>query len=193
MKGARPLTDSEALQVTNSFRGRYALRDRALFVLGIKTGLRISELLSLTAGDVLQHGRIVDRVHVQRKHMKRKIEGRTVLLHPDAKEVLTLWIAQLSDWIEVQRDTPLFLSRKGQRAIGRRHAWTILMGRYADNRMAGTLGTHAMRKTFANKVHVLLGRDLVKTQRALGHRDVSSTVSYLSFLEEEIDEAILAL
>ena len=30
-------------------------------------------------------------------------------------------------------------------------------------------------------------------QRALGHKNVSSTVSYLSFLEEEIDEAILAL
>jgi site-specific recombinase XerD len=67
------------------------------------------------------------------------------------------------------------------------------MGRYTENRISGTLGTHTMRKTFANKVHVLLGRDLVKTQRALGHKNVSSTVSYLSFLEEEIDEAILAL
>ena len=88
MKGARPLTDSEVLQVSNSFRGRYALRDRALFVLGIKTGLRISELLSLAVGGVLQHGRIVDRVHVQRRHMKRKTEGRTVLLHPEAQEAL---------------------------------------------------------------------------------------------------------
>ena len=193
MKGARPLTDIEILQVSNSFHGRYALRDGALFVLGIKTGLRISELLSLTVGDVLQHGRIVDRVHVQRRHMKRKTEGRTVLLHPQVKEALAVWIARLSEWVELRRDTPLFLSRKGQRAIGRRHAWTILMGRYADNRIGGTLGTHAMRKTFANKVHVLLGRDLVKTQRALGHKNVSSTVSYLSFLEEEIDEAILAL
>lgn len=193
MKGARPLTECEVFQVSNSFRGRYALRDRAMFLLGIKTGLRISELLSLTVGDVLQHGRIVDRAHVQRKHMKRKTEGRTVLLHPDAKEALALWIAQLSEWQEVHRDTPLFLSRKGQRAIGRRQAWTILMGNYSENRMGGTLGTHAMRKTFANKVHGLLGRDLVKTQRALGHKNVSSTVSYLSFLEEEIDEAILAL
>ncbi len=67
------------------------------------------------------------------------------------------------------------------------------MGRYAEHQLGGTLGTHAMRKTFANNVHVLLGRDLVKTQRALGHKNVSSTVSYLSFLEEEIDEAILAL
>ena len=193
MKGARPLTDSEVLQVSNSFRGRYALRDRALFVLGTKTGLRISELLSLTIGDVLQHGRIVNRVSVQRKHIKRKLEGRTMLLHPDAKEALALWVAQLSGRVEVRRDTPVFLSRKGQQPIGRRHAWTILMGNYAENRLEGTLGTHAMRKTFANKVHVLLGRDLVKTQRALGHKNVSSTVSYLSFLQEEIDEAILAL
>jgi site-specific recombinase XerD len=193
MKGARPLTAPEVHQVSNSFRGRYALRDRALFVLGIKTGLRISELFCLAVGDVLQHEQIVDRVHVQRKHMKRKTEGRTILLHPEAKEALALWVAQLSEWIEVRRDTPVFLFRKRQRTIGRRQAWTILMGRYAENQLGGTLGTHAMRKTFANKVHVLLGRDLVKTQRALGHKNVSSTVSYLSFPEEEIDEAILAL
>jgi site-specific recombinase XerD len=56
------------------------------------------------------------------------------------------------------------------------------VGRYAEHQLGGTLGTHAMRKAFANKLHVLLGRDLVKTQRALGHKNVSSTVSYLSFL-----------
>jgi site-specific recombinase XerD len=50
-----------------------------------------------------------------------------------------------------------------------------------------------MRKTFANRVHVLLGRDLVKTQRALGHKNINSTVCYLSFLEDEIDAATLAL
>jgi len=33
----------------------------------------------------------------------------------------------------------------------------------------------------------------VKTQRALGHRNINSTVQYLSFREEEIDEAILSI
>ena len=33
---------------------------------------------------------------------------------------------------------------------------------------------------------------LVKTQRALGHKDINSTVAYLSFREEEIDAAVLA-
>ena len=49
-----------------------------------------------------------------------------------------------------------------------------------------------MRKTFADRVYEKLNHDLVKTQRALGHRNINSTVSYLSFREEEIDAAILA-
>jgi hypothetical protein len=37
-----------------------------------------------------------------------------------------------------------------------------------------------------------LNDDLVKTQRAMGHKHINSTVAYLSFVEEEIDAAILA-
>jgi site-specific recombinase XerC len=60
------------------------------------------------------------------------------------------------------------------------------------NELTGTLGIHAMRKTFAHRVYENLSRDLVKTQRALGHANINSTVSYLSFADAEIDAAILA-
>ena len=60
------------------------------------------------------------------------------------------------------------------------------------NALTDTLGTHAMRKTFAKRVYEGLHHDLVKTQRAMGHRNVNSTVSYLSFREADIDAAILA-
>ncbi len=49
------------------------------------------------------------------------------------------------------------------------------------------------RKTFADRIYARLGRDLVKTQRALGHRCIESTAAYISFRQEEIDEAILSL
>ena len=193
MKGSRPLSDAEVRQVVQSFQGSNALRDRALFVLGVKTGLRISELLSITVGDVLQHGRIADRITIRRRHMKRKVEGRTVLLDPEVKAEFAAWIARLQETAPVSSLTPVFLSRKGSdRAIGRKHAWQILTTNYAGSNLPGTLGTHAMRKTFANRAHQLLGRDLVKSQRAVGHRNVNSTVAYLSF-REEIDKAILAL
>ncbi len=50
-----------------------------------------------------------------------------------------------------------------------------------------------MRKTFADRIYDRLGGDLVKTQRALGHRCIESTAAYISFRQEEIDEAILSL
>jgi site-specific recombinase XerD len=193
MKGARPLSEDEVAVVAQSFGGRYAARDRALFLLGVKSGFRISELLSLAVGDVHQHGRIVDRVTVARAHMKQKLEGRTVVLHPKAKAALAAWVLELRQHGEVTDETPLFRSRKGNRAMSTVQAWRILQEAYATNGLTGQLGTHAMRKTFANRVYAKLNHDLLRTQWALGHKNINSTVSYLSFCEAEIDAAILAV
>lgn len=73
------------------------------------------------------------------------------------------------------------------------HAWRILKEAYTSNEMTGKLGTHSMWKTFADRIYDKLDRDLVKTQKALGYRNINSTVQYLSFREEEIDEAILSI
>lgn len=194
MKGSRPPTDDEVALVSKSFGGTYAARDKALSLLGLKSGFRISELLSLRVGDVYQHGPVVDRVAVQRRHMKRKTEGRTSVLHPEAKAVLLAWLHQLQGEGVLLPALYLFRSRKGtNRAISRVQAWQILSDAYQRNGLTGMLGTHSMRKTFANKVYIALEGDLVKAQRALGHKNINSTVSYLSFREEEIDAAILAV
>jgi site-specific recombinase XerD len=88
----------------------------------------------------------------------------------------------------------VFLSRKGDnRPVTRVHAWRVLHQAFTDTDLGGKLGTHSMRKTFANKVYDALGHDLIKTQRALGHRNINSTACYLSFREEDIDRAILAI
>lgn len=194
MKGCRPLTDAEVALVVRSFGGTYATRDKALFVLGIKSGFRISELLSLTIGDIYQHGQVVARVTVRRAHMKRQVEGRTLLLHPEAQTALQAWLSELATAGALLPSRYLFASRKGiNRPISREHAWHILKDAYAANGLSGALGTHSMRKTFANNVYAKLGHDLVRTQRAMGHKNINSTVSYLSFCEDDIDQAILAL
>jgi integrase len=194
MKGCRPLSDAEITLISRSFGGSYAARDRALFILGLKSGFRISELLSLRLRDVLQHGRLVDQVTVRRAHMKQKTEGRTVPLHPEAKQVLAVWIDELRARGQGSATTFLFRSRQGgNRPISRIQAWQILTEAYRTNELTGKLGTHALRKTFANKVYTRLQHDLVKTQRALGHRNINSTVAYLSFCEDDVMQAILAL
>ena len=190
MKGCRPLTDPEIATVKNAFVRN---RDKALFILGLKTGLRISELLSLRVGDVYQHGRLGDVVYVERKHMKKKVEGRAIPLHQDAKVALSVWIEELEKAGKADPGSPLFKSRKGQCAITRVQAFRVLTEVYEANGLMGKLGTHSMRKTFADRIYERLGRDLIKVQRALGHKSINSTVSYLSFREEEITEAILSI
>jgi integrase len=113
MKGCRALTDAEVAVVAKSFGGTYAARDRALFLLGVKSGFRISELLSLTVGDVWQHGQFVERVAVQRRHMKGKHQGRSVIPHPAAKTALAAWLMDRQRLYGVSPDGYLFPSRKG--------------------------------------------------------------------------------
>jgi integrase len=200
MKGCRPLTDEEVKLMSQSFSGTFAKRNKALFVVGVRSGFRISELLSLTVGDVQQHGKIVDHVTVARRHMKKKTEGRTVPLHPEARAALSVWLEVLQRMLKGNLDpqTPVFCSRVRdqatglRRSISREQAWRILKEAFEANELTGKLGTHAMRKTFANRMYDKLGHDLVKTQRALGHKNINSTVAYLSFREEDIAAAILA-
>jgi len=193
MKGCRPLTEDEINKITKSFTGKYALRDKALFLLGVKSGFRISELLSLRILDIYQHERFVNKVTVERKNMKKKIEGRTVLLHPVAKKALEGLLKQLKK--EGYKDESfVFQGRKGQnKPVSRIHGWRILQNAFSKNRLTGKLGTHCMRKSFADQVYEKLNHDLIKTRKALGHKNINSTISYLSFREEDIDEAILAL
>ena len=61
MKGTRPLDNDEILRVSTCFTGTYEVRNRGLFMLGVSTGGRISELLSLTIGDVYQNQQPVKR------------------------------------------------------------------------------------------------------------------------------------
>jgi integrase len=191
MKGCRPFTAGEVQLIQHSFGGRYAARDRALFLLGVKSGFRISELLSLRVGQVLQYGRLVERITVERRHMKRQREGRTVLLHAEAKAALAGWLMQLQSGGAVDRHTFVFRSQKGaNRPISRRQALAVLRDAVVTNGLTGKLGTHAMRKTFAQNIYRELGYSLAKTQRALGHQHVNSTIAYLNVDDDEIDAAM---
>ena len=194
MKGARPLTDSEIAAVLNNFSGPYALRDKALFILGIKAGYRISEMLSLRVCDVWQANDVAERVSVQRKHMKGHREGRTVILNPEARAALKTWITALAAQSELRPDGYVFRSRKGSnRPISRVQACRILQRAFRANNLISHYSCHSLRKTFADRIYEKVGRNLFLTQQALSHKNINSTISYLSFKEDQIDQAILSL
>ena len=107
----------------------------------------------------------------------RAQDGRAIPLHQDANVALSVWIEELEKAGKADPSSPLFKSRKGQRAITRVQAFRVLTEVYKANGLMGKLGTHSMRTTFADRIYKRLGRDLIKVQRALGHKSIKSTVS----------------
>lgn len=176
MIGSKPLSDYEVTQMLSELKNN---RDKCLFILGLKTGFRISEILSIKASDVTQYGKIRDSITVSRSSMKGKLSSRNVILHPDAKKALEAMVVLTMD-----KDQKLF-------PVGRMQAHRILKEAAQRAKIEGKVSSHSMRKSFAKKVYHALGKDLVNTQRAMGHKSIQSTISYLSFEEDKINQAIL--
>ena len=193
MKGSRPLTRSQMKLLLNSTTE--TAREYALLTLGFCTGYRISELLSLRICDVATNGAIHSHLTVKAANTKTKT-GRSVLLNSDARKALYNLVAHL--YLKKCNDsTPLFLSRKhtqaGElKAISRQQAHDILKALFAKIGEFGNVSTHTLRKTFAARIYEQTGK-LELVQLALGHKSINSTISYLAFNNDDVDNAILGI
>ena len=68
---------------------RYPARDRVIFLLSMKAGLRAKEMASLTWAMVTDaQGQVADVMHVPNRASKGKTGGRTIPLHPDLQAAL---------------------------------------------------------------------------------------------------------
>lgn len=193
--GRRALNEDEVDCMLQAFQGRYSQRDRALFLLGVHTGYRISEILSLRVRDVWIAGEVVQSVTVAKGFTKGKHQSRTMPLHDRARQALQLWIISAKLENPLSAGKPVFFRQGSKKPITRNLANTILH-RAAVN--AGInprrIGTHSMRKTFASRMwrSPYIGGDMAKMARLLGHQNYSNTLRYLEFLDGSIEQAVLA-
>src|SRR3989442_5002548 len=68
---------------------RYPARDRVMFLLSIKAGLRAKEIASLTWAMVTDAtGQVGEALQLQNRASKGKTGGRTIPLHPDLQDAL---------------------------------------------------------------------------------------------------------
>lgn len=193
MRGCRPLSDEEIARCLDALAGTlFPLRNRAFLQVGLRTGFRVSELLSIRVRDVYRGGVVLEQVTVGKKCMKGKKDPRTIELHRLAREAIAAWVSELAAKGVTDPDTFLFLSRQGENApMNRRTAWKMLKKAYAVCGLTGKLATHTMRKTFAKKIYSKTGKDIMAVKEALGQRRITSTQNYLDFEKEELKKAIL--
>ena len=201
MPGCRPFTDAEVPRLLRAVVGPFVLRDRAFLVVGLYTGFRASELLSLRVRDVVADGRFLDAIEVKRRHLKggsgahkRQVESRSVPMHAKVKRALTPWLREMRSRGWMRRDDYLFQSRaSGNVAMSIQSAWRLVKCAAAGAGLTGHIGTHSMRKTFAARAQEMLRGDVFKLQKLLGHTDPKTTTNYMSFDRKELDAVVLKM
>lgn len=195
MKGTRPLDNQEIKQVRAAFCGKWQIRNRALFMIGVSTGGRISELLSLEIGDVYQNNAPVTDLLFDKSIVKGKEHARAVPVNADGRQA----IRDIIDWHTDHYDNtdphrPVYPSRngKGTKSMSRRAAHDVLKAAFEAAGLNGKLATHSMRKSFAQRLYERTG-DIYSVQEMLGHKHITTTQKYLGVNYQNVREAVEAM
>ena len=184
----RSLDDIRAIQNFYLNNGRY--RDYMMFTVGICTGLRVSDIVSLNISDVLnKDGSFKEYIDiVEKKTGKRSanIDDKCLITEAMRLAIRTyLKHHKIKDYNE-----PLMYSRKsdgnGEHRIKEESGWRIIKQAQRALGITYNLGSHSMRKTFAN-IAACCGREsnidmnkLVQVQHMLKHGDYKTTMRYLN-------------
>jgi integrase len=180
------LTPLEIQAVCVAFSGKYAIRNRTLFLLCANIGTRITEALNLNVGDVLQNGEVVEVLYLRRQTVKGKQSGVSLTLPSGARNALISFIAWKREVGErLSKRAPLFVSRQSGR-LSRKQAHVIFKAVYEKVGLQGHVTTHSPRKSYAKTVYEKSNNDLLVTQRALRHTSVDMTLYYLETISDDV-------
>src|SRR5215510_1458057 len=158
---------------------RYPHRDRVLFLLSIKAGLRAKEMASLTWTMVTDAtGQIADAIHVHNRASKGKTGGRTIPMHPDLHAALVALQTWRGDAAGPDRPV-IFSERGGGLSPATVRLWFHRL--YTSLKMDGC-SSHSGRRTFitraARKVSQV-GGSLRDVQELAGHTSLAMTQRYI--------------
>jgi integrase/recombinase XerC len=157
-------------------------RDRALLELLYASGLRVSELVNLDAGQI---NLATNEIRVWGKGAKERV----VLIGVPAARALETYLGNgRRDLLAGKRNSALFVNRYGERLPARRVQKILLKYSRVINKH---VHPHVLRHTFAT--HLLDGgADLKVVQELLGHADLSSTQIYTHVTQGRARKTYLA-
>jgi len=148
-----------------------------LFVVGINTAFRASDLLSLRLRDVQ------DNCIVLREQKTGKV--RMVTINPAAQQTIDL----LVEAKELGIDDYLFSGLRGPYTVNYANAlvkrWCREVG------LIGNYGSHTLRKTWGYHQRVTYKVDLPLLMKAYGHSSQRQTLTYLCIEEREVQDIYL--
>lgn len=152
-------------------------RNYLIFMLGIYSGLRISDILKLKVKEI-------KKKHINIRAKKTGKETR-ILINDILKEAITDYLNnnQLPD------EEYVFKSRvKLYKPIGRVQVYKIL-NEVVEKYNLDSIGTHTLRKTFGYW-HYKQFNDIALLQTIFGHTDQSVTMRYIGINQDTSDTTL---
>lgn len=179
MNSVEPIRDKELVNdITGYLRMRNG-RDALLFMFGIYSGLRISDIIKLRVRDVKGKDRLVVR---EVKTGKEKI----LKINNALRKEIAAYIKDMKDY-EV-----LFKSKRGiNKPISRQQAYNIInsAGKHFG---LERIGTHTMRKTFGYHIYQKT-KDITLVQQLLNHSAPEITMAYIGLTQKTMEDAVAGL
>ncbi len=187
------------IDVLNRSKQRY--RNACMFILGVSTGLRITEILSIRVGDVMNSdGTPRNWLTIAAANCKGSLHQRRLPLSDAAKKAVHEAVNERYALGASSKDAFLFSPAFRRGSISRIQAYRIIADALTAAGITHTKGTHTMRKTFASLLMKASERayqdkemqayPLVAVQLGLGHRDLATTRKYLEDGVEAVNDII---
>lgn len=179
MNVVEPIRDKAIIEEIKDYLRSRNERDYMLFVFGINTGLRISDILGLKVKDVAG-------THIVMREKKTN-KSKRIFINEKLKRELNKFCKGK------EGDEFIFLSRERtprgkKKPIGRAMAYKIL--RDAGNEVGiHAIGTHSLRKTFGYHFYKK-SHDVALLMDIFNHSEASITLRYIGINQDNYDKAM---
>ncbi|WP_026694255.1 tyrosine-type recombinase/integrase [Peribacillus kribbensis] len=183
MEFVEPFKDIQHILALKKFFKEHSQRDYLLFVMGINTGMKINELLSLKLNDILDENQNLK--HFCILHNPASGITSSYPLNSKVKEALSLYLKSRDSLGEDY----LFISAKTQKPISRQQAHRIIHDALDHLGIRGRFGTGSMRKTFGYFAYIK-GISISIIQKCYHHSSPSETYKYLGLTKEDTDQQV---
>lgn len=174
MNTVQPIRDMRTVLDIADYLKADNIRNYVMFMFGIYSGLRISDILKLHVRDVR------GKKYINMREMKTGKEKRFLI----NRKLMSI----ISDYIKDKKDYEYLFrnNRKINKSISRQQAYNILSA--AGNQFGlDSIGTHTLRKTFGYHFYKQT-HDAVTLMEIFNHSDISITLRYIGITQDTKDE-----
>lgn len=173
MKTVEPIRDMEKLQAFKAALKEKGSRDYIMALIGLNTGLRISDILDLTVGQV------------------REKTETTIIEEKTGKQRKIYWnniYKEIQEFITNKADSEYLIASRQGGKLERTQAWRIIR-EAGEKAKIEKLGTHSLRKTFGYHYYKKT-QDVALLMQIFNHSSPSITLRYIGINDDVIQNSM---